>query len=145
MGVIAKIFIVMGVIAVGILLGGIVMGVIAMGLLLWGYCYEVIVMGVIAMGILLWGYCYGVIDMGILIWGPLLWDRSPNSECPEFKPLSYWQRQTYMLNVATSFNILCFFHSYFQNWSQTKPLKLHKIKRIIKFHFILVKPWKSTC
>ena len=36
MGVIAKIFIVMGVIAVGILLGGIVMGVIAMGLLLWG-------------------------------------------------------------------------------------------------------------
>ena len=36
MGVIAKIFIVMGVIAVGILLGGIIMGVIAMGLLLWG-------------------------------------------------------------------------------------------------------------
>ena len=32
MGVIAKIFIVMGVIAVGILLGGIVLGVIAMGL-----------------------------------------------------------------------------------------------------------------
>ena len=44
------VFIVMGVIAIGILLWG---------LLQWRYYYENIVMGVIAMGILLWGYYYG--------------------------------------------------------------------------------------
>ena len=43
MGVIAKIFIVMGVIAVRILLGGYCYG---------GYCYGVIVMGVIVMGVI---------------------------------------------------------------------------------------------
>ena len=56
--------------------------------------------------------------------------RSPIYECPEFKPLSYWQRHTYMLTVTTSFNILYFFHLYLQNWSQTKPLKLHKMKKL---------------
>ena len=44
------VFIVMGVIAMGILL---------CGLLQWRYYYRNIVMGVIAMGILLWGNYYG--------------------------------------------------------------------------------------
>ena len=42
----------------------IVIGVIAMGILLWFYCYGGHCYGDIAMG-----YCYGVHCYGVLLWG----------------------------------------------------------------------------